>query len=115
MDTNSPCQYFQVNMLDNDFHKCKNCGHPKSEHQMYKSPSIVASRASVFGKDLDQKIEEESKQDQPNSETKDQMESQSGVTRTSIGSVGDLAQKFGGQSRNSLSRRKSDITYKVND
>lgn len=82
---------------------------------MYKSPSIIASRASVFGRDLEQNTEEESKQDQPKVDTNEQIEPHSGVTRTSIGSVGDLAQKFGGQARNSISRRKSDITYKVND
>lgn len=121
-NSGSPCQYFQINVLESDFTKCKNCGHQKSEHAMYKSPSIIAARSSILEKAIlsfqKEGQEEESKNDSNKdleSNNEQPKEQASGVQRTSIGSVGDIAQMFGGQSRNSLSRRKSDITYKVND
>lgn len=103
---------------------------------MYKSPSIVATgRSSLFTPGKGSKIFEESKNENGNSQNKEEkakisekesvgsIENQEkrndeipdikGVHRTSIGSVGDIAQKFGGQSRASIGRRKSDLNYKL--
>lgn len=125
-----PCDYFQIDMMDNSFQKCKNCSHTKSDHPMYKSPSIIAShgKSSILQKINSLPLqEEESKDDKNNANSQKKIseaksdsgdenspKQRSSVHRLSLGSVQDIASKFGGQTNASQSnRRNTEINYKV--
>ena len=137
MNLAEPCKYFQIDMLDNCYLKCKNCGNQKADHEMYKSHSIIAEKgrntllnnvlktyqeeSKETGKKIEQLTKPLSEKDKHEESDKDSDKEdinlplqRSSVHRVSLGSVKDIASKFGGQTNAvQTNRRATEYLYKV--